>query len=85
MHTVELLDQALAAARKLGIRIRQEWLTTPGGLCEFNGKRWLFIDQGAPPAEQLGVVLDALRAIPDLERIKLSHDLQQRLQLAKSA
>ena len=85
MHTVELLDQALAAARKLGIRVRQEWLSAPGGLCEFNGKRGLFLDMGAPPVEQLGVVLDALRAVPDLERVKLSADLRQRLQVVKSA
>lgn len=85
MHTVELLEQALAATKQLGIRVRQEWMSGQGGLCEFKGKRWLFLDPSAPPAEQLGLVLDALRQQPGLERLNLAPELAKRLQLRHSA
>jgi len=85
MHTVELLEQALAAARQLGIRVRQEWIAGQGGMCEYRGKRWLFIDLGAPPVEQLHVVLEAIDRDPGLQRLSLSADLRNRLQVRRTA
>lgn len=61
MHTVERLERALKQARQQGFHIRQEWLETGGGVCEFGGKRWLFIDLAQSAAEQLAQVRDALR------------------------
>ena len=31
MHTVELLDEAVQAARRLGYEVRQDWLGGDGG------------------------------------------------------
>jgi len=61
MHTVERLERALAHAKQQGFHIRQEWLETGGGVCEFGGKRWLFIDLAQSAAEQLAEVRGALR------------------------
>ncbi|MBW3599248.1 MAG: hypothetical protein KY475_18505, partial [Planctomycetes bacterium] len=62
MHTVEVLDEALAAARKLAYGVRQEWLDgAGGGLCEFGDRRWIFVDLSQTAAEQLEEVLAVLR------------------------
>jgi hypothetical protein len=61
MHTVERLELALDQARKLGFQIRQEWLETGGGVCEFRGQRWLFVDLSQSAVEQLELVREALR------------------------
>mgnify|MGYP000851217930 CR=1 FL=1 len=66
LHTVELLEQALAAATSGGIAVREEWLGgSGGGPCEIRGKQWLFIDLALPYAEQLDQALEALRALPE--------------------
>jgi hypothetical protein len=62
MHTVEVLEEALAAAAQLGYTVRREWLEGGGGWCEFQGKRWIFLDMSQPAAEQLEAVLNVLRA-----------------------
>ena len=63
MHTVERLEQALAAAERRGFVVRQDWLNgTMSATCELKGQRWLFIDLALSPAEQLAMVLDALSA-----------------------
>lgn len=65
MHTLELLDEALAFARQAGYRIRQEWLGgNCGGSCVLRGRKWLFVDLDLGPAEQLEQALDALRGDP---------------------
>ena len=54
MHTVELLDEALDVARRLGFQVRQEWLSgNRGGACEIKGQKWIFIDLAESPWEQL--------------------------------
>ena len=61
MLTVDLLDQALRAAERLGYRVRHEWLGASGsGGCEYQGQKWLFLDLGLNPTEQLHVVADVL-------------------------
>lgn len=67
MHTVELLDQAVALAQSLGYAVRQDWLGGGGGSCEVRGRKWLFVDLALTPAEQLGQVLDALQASGDMD------------------
>jgi hypothetical protein len=66
MHTVERLERALAQARREGFQIRQEWLETGGGVCEFQGKRWLFVDLAQTAIEQLAQVREALRQAQEL-------------------
>ncbi len=66
MHTVELLDEAIAMAIQAGYQIRQEWFGgSAAGACELRGRKWLFVDLSLSPREQLEQVLDALRGLPD--------------------
>ena len=53
MHTVELLEEALAVAEQLGFAIRHEWMGGTGGACEIAGKLWLFVDLSLTTDEQL--------------------------------
>lgn len=58
---VERLEAAIAQARRLGYHIRCEPLDgAPGGICEFGGRKWLFVDLTLPAADQLEQVLTAL-------------------------
>ena len=62
MHTVEILEEAVRLAGRMGYAIREEPLAgVGGGGCEIRGKKWLFIDLDLGPREQLEQVLDALR------------------------
>lgn len=76
MHTVELLEAALAVAARLGYRIRQDWLGgARGGACELKGQKWLLLDPDSDPAEQLELVLEALAQEPRLAEVELSSGL----------
>ena len=62
MHTVELLQEALETARRLGYEVRQDWLGgNGGGHCLVRGRKWLLLDVAQTADEQLDVVADALR------------------------
>lgn len=77
MHTVAVLEQALNVARQLGYRVRQEWLDGHGaGACEFNGRRWIFVDLALTPDEQLRQVLDVLRLHPEVAALRVSPVLE---------
>jgi len=61
MHTVELLELALSAARELGYEVREEWLGgIGGGACLVKGRWRLFVDLNQTPRERLEQTLDAL-------------------------
>jgi len=61
MHTVELLRDAMEAARRVGYDVRQDWLGGDGGgHCLVRGRRLLLLDVAQAPEEQLEVVADAL-------------------------
>jgi hypothetical protein len=65
MHSVELLEQAIAEAERLGYGVRHEWLGgNGGGACEFAGRKWIFIDLALSVMEQLDQVTEALRDEP---------------------
>jgi len=86
MDTVELMEQAIAAAEKLGYGIRQEWLGGCGaGACEIAGRRWIFIDASLTIAEQLDQLIDALQFAPGGIELPVSSPLARRLGLRKSA
>lgn len=68
MHTVELLEEALAVIRQLGYTVRSESLAgCGGGGCEYKGRKMFFLDLDLGPAEQLEQVLATLRRVPEAE------------------
>ncbi|MBI1247320.1 hypothetical protein GC197_05675 [bacterium] len=86
MHTLDLLDQAIATAKELGYQIRREWLDGQGGgVCEIAGKRWIFIDLSLSSMEQLDQVLEALKTDPALEQIPFPSQLGQLLGRRRAA
>ena len=67
MHTVEMLERMMDAARQAGYTVRLEWLGgIGGGACEFAGRKWIFVDLALSVAEQLEQVTAALRGDPAL-------------------
>ncbi len=86
MHTVELLEQALVTADKLGYKIRQEWLGGKGGgACEFGGQRWIFVDLALNSIEQLEQVTQALRDDPGIYSVNLTTSMRELLGIEKAA
>lgn len=85
MHTVELLQEALEAARGLGYDVRQDWLGGDGGgHCLIRGRRMLLLDVAQSPDEQLDVVADALCGeVPTT--FKVSGPLAERLKTRAAA
>jgi hypothetical protein len=80
MHTVELLEQAIDAAQRLGYGVRHEWLGgSGGGACEFGGRKWIFVDLALSAAEQLDQVVAALESDPALARLELPRALSSLL------
>jgi hypothetical protein len=86
MHTVELLEEAVAAARRLGYEVRQDWLAGDGGgHCLVRGRKWLLLDLAQSADERLDVVADALRAEAGAPRAIQSSELAERLAIRKVA
>jgi hypothetical protein len=86
MHTVELLQEALAAARKLGYEVRQDWLGgNGGGHCLVRGRKLLLLDIAQSTEEQLDIVVEALRGEPETMQFVHSRELVEMLQLRRVA
>ena len=86
MHTVELLQEALEAARGLGYDVRQDWLGGDGGgHCLVRGRRLLLLDVAQPPDEQLDVVADALLSETCVASLEISRKLAERLETRAAA
>ena len=86
MHTVELLEQSLELAERMGYKIRQEWLGgTGGGACEFSGQKWLFVDLTLNAVEQLDQVTSALRDDPGIYLVSMNAEMQRLLGVRQSA
>jgi hypothetical protein len=86
MHTVEMLEQALDLAARLGYTVRQEWLAgCGGGGCELRGRKLFFLDLDLSPDEQLEQVLETLRREPETVRLPMPHELHELLKVRKSA
>ena len=86
MHTIEMLEQAVDLAGRLGYAVREEWLGGHGGgSCELGGRKILFLDLALGPIDQLHQVLDALRREPDAGKLPMPHQLRELLKLRKSA
>lgn len=86
MHTVELLDEAVALAIECGFGVRQEWFGgCRAGACEIKGHRWIFIDLALTPREQLEQVLEALREFAEFPQSSLSPQLRALLKVRRAA
>jgi len=86
MHTVELLQEALLAARRLGYEVRHDWLGgNGGGHCLVRGRKWLLLDVAQSADEQLDVVAEALRGESGAARVVKSHELADRLNVRSVA
>jgi hypothetical protein len=86
MHTVELVKEAIALARRAGYRIRQEALGgAMGGGCEFGGQKWIFLDISLGPGDQLEQVLESLRHDPDVVGLPMAEELRERVGVRKIA
>ena len=86
MHTVELLDQAIDLAKRLGYAIRQDFFAgCGGGGCEVKGRRFLFLDLDLGPEEQLDQVVTFLRREPSAATLPMSRELGDLLKMRKIA
>ncbi len=85
MHTVELLEQALDLAGRLGYTIRQDCLAGGGGGCELRGRKLFFLDLDLGPDEQLEQIIDALRRDPAAQTLPMPHELGELLRIRKIA
>jgi hypothetical protein len=86
MSTVELLQQALALAKRLGYVVRQEWLGgSGGGACEVNGQKLLFLDLAQTPLDHLDQVLNMLRREAEAGNLSIPQPLQDLLKLHRAA
>jgi hypothetical protein len=62
MHVVDLLEEALDLAERMGIQVRRQWLDdTAGGTCRIGNQWVLFANLSLSAEEQLTQVLAALR------------------------
>ena len=65
MNSAENLDKLLEFARRQGYCVRHDWFGgAGGGICEFSGRKWLFVDVGLSTADRLEQVRQALAAEP---------------------
>ena len=86
MHTVELLETALATAERLGYHVRHEWLGgAGGGVCRFSGRKWLFVDLALSTPDQLDQAVGALRGDPAVHVIECPAELGSLLDQRKAA
>ncbi len=54
MDSVELLADAMAAARRIGFEVREEWFGgSGGGGCQIRGQKYLFLDLSLSPRDRL--------------------------------
>ncbi len=86
MYSVELLAEAIAAARLGGFEIREEWLAgAGGGACVVRGRKVLFLDLSLSPRDRLDQVLEALQIEPAIAVERVSATLARVLRAAKAA
>ena len=86
MHTVELFEQLVQTAERLGHQIRQEYLGgVGGGSCELAGKKSIFIDLTLNSSEQLDQLVEALQEDPAIYTLSLSDELARVVHDRKAA
>ena len=86
MHTVEMRERMIRLAEDLGYAVRQEWLGgAGGGVCEFGGRRHIFLDLALSAVEQLDQLAAALAQDPAIHAVKLPAPLQPLLNVRRAA
>lgn len=80
--TTMLLKTAIAFASEQGYQVRQEFMDSPTtGMCEYAGKKWIFLDLSQNSMEQLhdmGTALICQAGIPLCQLpVELQHHWQQ--------
>jgi hypothetical protein len=86
MNSVELLEEAVDAARRIGFQVREEWFGgSGGGACAVRGQKLLFLDLNLGPRERLQQVLDALRADPQTAEIIMTTALRRLVETRAAA
>jgi len=86
MHTVEIRERMIRLAEELGYTVRQEWLGgSGGGLCEFGGRRHIFLDLALSAVEQLDQLAGALAQDPAIHATRLPLPLQPLLGVRRAA
>ncbi len=84
MSTLQQFDQLVDIAEQLGYRIRYDYFGgTGGGVCEFSGNKWLFLDLARTSAEQLEQLQQTLANEPLLATIRIAEEIK--LELSKRA
>lgn len=84
MESAAALSELERLAERLGIEVRREPLPVPGGLCRVGGRQALFVDSALGPAEQVQVMVEALRGT-DLSRVYVRPALRQLLEVEGGA
>lgn len=65
MNCVKQLEGWLEVAQQLGYQVRYDYFGgTGGGICQFGGRKYLFVDLALSPQDQLDAVARALRKEP---------------------
>jgi hypothetical protein len=86
MHTVEVLEQAVDLAVRLGYTVRQDsFAGSGGGACELKGRKFLFLDLDLGPDERLEQTIAALQHEPKVQGFPVSQELGELLKLRKTA
>ncbi len=86
MYSVDLLADAIAAAKLAGYEVREDWLGgSGGGACELRGRKHMFLDLSQPPRERLDQVLAALKAESKLPLERLSPALARAIIASRAA
>ena len=86
MSTIEQIEQLVEIAQQLGYRIRYDYFGgTGGGVCEFSGNKWLFMDLALTSAEQLDQLQAALANEPLLDTVSLNDQIKRELDLKRVA
>lgn len=86
MHRVELLDEAIGVARRLGCDVRQDWFDgRGGGHCLLRGRKQLFLDLAQSVDEQLECVAQALRGEVQLANAPMRAELAEYLDVRRVA
>lgn len=86
MHTVELLDEAVSVAGRLGYDVREDFLGGEGtAACWVKGRKLLMLDLGQDYDEQLAEIAHALRGEIHLAHVTMSPHLADYLDVRRVA
>ncbi len=75
MSTVEKFDHLVTEAQQVGYKVRYDYFGgTGGGICQFGGAKWLFIDLALSVTERLDLLESQLSNDPLLANYEFSSE-----------